>query len=105
MADLTTQQRLELAVRVDVALRRGNRRAALVAIGELYRATSRKDPAAQQLFRVLAARSAAQRRGAGPEKLHAMTGMAFLAVLQWVGVDRAAYELAVERALRGGMAR
>ena len=100
MADLTTQHRLALAVRVDVALRRGDRRAALRAIGALYDATSREDPAAQQLFATLAARSAAQRRGAGPEKLGAMGGMVFLAILEWIGVDRTTYEQAVQQALR-----
>jgi hypothetical protein len=99
MAELPTRQRLELAVRADVALRRGDRHAALRAIGVLYDATSGEEPAAQQLFRVLAARSAAQRRGASAEKLSAMTGMAFLAILAWIGVDRATYEQAVQQAL------
>jgi hypothetical protein len=89
MADLTTQQQLELEVRVDVALRRRDRQAALRAIGALNDATSRADPAAQQLLAVLAGRSAAQRRGASPEKLSAISGIVFLAILEWIGVDHA----------------
>src|SRR5438093_1355122 len=105
MAGLRRQQRLALAVKTFLALKRGDPDTVDAALGRLYDELDPNEPAGAALNTALAERALAARSGASAENLRTMAGVCAMALIAWAGVDRDGFLRAVEAARPDGLRR
>ncbi len=99
MSELTQQARLALAVKAAVTWEEQQDPDLFhTTLGLIYDSLDVRDPPAHALSTAFAELVRAQRAGADPEKLKAMSQMCTLALLEWVGVDRKTFMRAVAAA-------